>query len=222
MIEADLNDIFAKYQALVAQVDAVFAKVRDLYPQEICCARECADCCHATFDITLVEAMYLNQRFTELYPKGDERHRLTVAANEADREHYRLKHKAWKAHKAGVEDESIVLDMAKERVRCPLLTGDNVCQMYETRPLTCRLYGAPQDIGGALRACPKTGFAPGGKYQAVRIDKIQERLHGLSREIVERVGGKYEYLSEMLVPLSMAILTDYDDKFFGLGEDQEE
>lgn len=222
MIEADLSDIFAKYEALVAQVDAVFAKVRSLHPQEIRCEVKCADCCHAPFDLTLVEAMYLNQAFSGQYPKGDERHRLMVAANEADREHYRLKHKAWKAHKAGVDDQEIILDMAKERVRCPLLTQDQACQMYPTRPVTCRLYGAPLDIGGALRACPKTGFTPGGKYPAVKVDKIQDKLFGLSREIVVRVGGQYEYLSEMLVPLSMALLTDYNDEFFGLGEVREE
>ena len=147
---------------------------------------------------------------------------MTDAANRSDREHYRLKHKAWKAHKQGVSDEAIIGDIARERVRCPMLSEGDLCAVYDARPITCRLYGAPQDIGGSLKVCGKTGFTPGGKYPAVKTARIQDRLFALSGAIVERVGGRYEYLAEMLVPVSMAMLTRYDEKFFGLGEEKGE
>ena len=222
MIDADFSDIFAQYEALTAEVDAVFDKVKAACPQEVRCEVACSDCCHAPFDITLVEALYLNKRFNELHPKGDERYRFTEAANRSDREHYRLKHKAWKAHKAGVPDEKIIEDFARERIRCALLADNDRCEMYDIRPVTCRLYGAPLNIGGAMRVCGKSGFAPGGKYPAVSIAKLQDRLFDLSRQIVERVGGQYYYLAEMLVPVSMAMLTNYHDEFFGLGEAKED
>lgn len=217
----DLSDIFADYERLTAEADRVFDTVKSLCPTEVACARECADCCHAPFDVTLVEALHLNRVFNERYPKGDARYDLVEAANRSDREHYRLKHKAWKAHKRGVSDETIVLDIAKERVRCPMLSGDDLCLVYDVRPVTCRLYGAPQDIGGSLKVCGKTGFTPGGKYPAVKTARLQERLFDLSRRIVERVGGRYDYLAEMLVPVSMAMLTRYDEKFFGLDEEED-
>jgi len=216
VIDADFSDIFAEYEALKADVDALFARVKAACQAQVRCELACADCCHAPFDISLVEAMYLNKRFNELHPKGDERFRLTESANRSDREHYRLKHKAWKAHKAGVADEKIVEDFARERIRCALLSENNSCGMYDARPVTCRLYGAPLNINGNLRVCGKSGFTPGGKYPAVNIARIQERLFTLSRRIVERAGGKYDYLAEMLVPVSMAMLTNYDDEFFGL------
>lgn len=222
MIDADFSDIFAQYEALTAEVDAVFAKVKAACPAEVRCELACSDCCNAPFDISLVEALYINKRFNELHPKGDERYRLTEAANRSDREHYRLKNKAWKAHKAGVPDEKIVEDFARERIRCALLSGDERCEMYDVRPVTCRLYGVPLNIGGQLRACGKCGFEPGGKYPAVNIAKLQERLFELSKRIVERVGGRYDYLADMLVPVSMAMLTKYDDDFFGLGEPKKE
>lgn len=221
-MDADFSDILARYEALAAEVDAVFGKVKAACQQEVRCEVACADCCHAPFDVTLVEALAINKRFNELHPKGDERFRLTEAANRADREHYRLKHKAWKAHKAGIPDEKIVEDFARERIRCALLSEENRCEMYDARPVTCRLYGAPLNIGGQLRVCGKSGFEPGGKYPAVNIAKLQERLFDLSRQIVERVGGRYDYLAEMLVPVSMAMLTNYDDEFFGLGEAKED
>ena len=222
MIDVDLSDIFAKYEALRAEVDAVFSKVKGVCPQEVRCVEECSDCCHAPFDVTLVEALYINKIFNERFAKGDERYRLTTAANEADREHYRLKHKAWKAHKAGIADETIIEDMAKERIRCALLADSNLCEMYDVRPITCRLYGVPLDVNGALKVCGKSGFAPGEKYPAVKIAKIQDRLFAMSGEIVARVGGQYEYLAEMLVPVSMAVLTKYDDVFFGLVEPKDD
>lgn len=222
MIDADFSDIFEQYEALCAEVDAVFAKVKAACPAEVRCEVACSDCCHAPFDVTLVEAMYLNRRFNHLHPKGDSRYALTEAANRSDREHYRLKHKAWKAHKAGIADEKIVEDFARERIRCALLGDDERCAMYDVRPITCRLYGAPLNIGGQMRVCGKSGFSAGGKYPAVNIAKLQERLFDLSRQIVERVGGKYDYLAEMLVPVSMAMLSTYDDEFFGLKETKED
>jgi hypothetical protein len=90
------------------------------------------------------------------------------------------------------------------------------------RPITCRLYGAPLNIGGKLRVCGKSGFEPGGRYPAVDIAKLQDRLFDLSRQIVERAGGKFDYLAEMLVPVSMAMLSNYDDEFFGRGEAKED
>ncbi|WP_243358425.1 YkgJ family cysteine cluster protein [Fundidesulfovibrio terrae] len=222
MIDADFSDIFAEYEALLAEVDAVFAKVKAVCPEQVRCEVACADCCHAPFDVTLVEALAINKRFNELHPKGDGRYRLTEAANRSDREHYRLKHKAWKAHKAGVPDEKIVEDFARERIRCALLGDDDKCSMYEARPVTCRLYGAPLNVNGQLRVCGKSGFAPGGKYPAVNIARLQQRLLDLSARAVERVGGKYDYLADMLVPVSMAMLSKYDEEFFGLKESKED
>jgi Fe-S-cluster containining protein len=216
VIDADFSDIFARYEAIAAEVDAVFERVKAACPEEVRCEVACADCCHAPFDVTLVEAMYLNKLFNERFSKGDERHRMVEAANRSDREQYRLKHKAWKAHKAGIPDEKIVEDFARERIRCALLSSDDRCAMYDVRPVTCRLYGAPLNIGGQMRVCGKSGFAPGGKYPAVNIVKLQERLLALSREICERVGAKHDYLAEMLVPVSMGMLTRYDEVFFGL------
>lgn len=222
MIDADLSDVFARYEALLAEVDAVFDKVKAACPGQVRCEVSCADCCHAPFDVTLVEAMHLNRRFNELHPKGDSRYRFVEAANRSDREHYRLKHKAWKAHKAGVPDEKIVEDFARERIRCALLEDGDRCAMYDFRPVTCRLYGAPLNVGGTMRVCGKSGFEPGGKYPAVNIAKIQERLAGLSAEIAQRTGAKHDYLAEMLVPVSMAMLLKYDEEFFGLKEARED
>jgi hypothetical protein len=44
------------YAELRAKVDAFFARVRSLYPDELRCGPGCSDCCHARFSVALVEA----------------------------------------------------------------------------------------------------------------------------------------------------------------------
>ncbi|MDQ7832942.1 MAG: YkgJ family cysteine cluster protein [Desulfovibrionaceae bacterium] len=214
---------FEKYQALIAEVDAVFAKVGQACPTEVTCAEGCSDCCHALFDISLVEALYLNAAFNERFPKGPARERILDLADAADRAHYKLKRKAVKAGEKGVSTESILADLARERIRCPLLGDDDRCVLYDCRPVTCRLYGVPMEIGGKAHSCGKSGFAPGGAYPTVKVEILQDRLFALSGELAAGIGSTFPLLADMLVPVSMALLTEYTPEYLGVpgegGED---
>ena len=61
-IMPELIPVFTAYEALVAEADAVFSRVNELHPDCVTCKPGCSDCCHATFDLSLVEAMYLNAK----------------------------------------------------------------------------------------------------------------------------------------------------------------
>lgn len=212
----DLTDIFDRYEALVAEVDAVFTRVAEQHPDCVTCEKGCSECCHALFDLSLVEAMYLNRNFKSLFGDGENRSRIVSRANEADRKSYRIKRQAYRDSQAGVETQVILDRMARERLRCPLLGEDDACEMYQQRPITCRLYGIPTAIGGKGHTCGKAGFAKGEAYPTVHMDRIQDRLLALSREIAERVGSKYSELSGVFVPASMALLTVYDERYLGV------
>ncbi len=217
----DLTDIFAKYEALVAEVDALFDKVKGLHPDLVSCGEGCSDCCHALFDVSLIEALYLNRHFNaEL--SGEDKKRILQAAETADRAHYKLKRKAFKATEKGVATAQILEDLAKERIRCPLLSDQNRCEFYAQRPVTCRLYGLPLDIGGAAHTCGKAGFKPGGAYPTVKIEVIQDRLMLLAQEFTQSINAKYPGLADMLVPVSMALLTEYDDEYLGVIPEDED
>jgi Fe-S-cluster containining protein len=109
--------------------------------------------------------------------------------------------------------------MAAERVRCPLLNSDGLCDLYEYRPITCRLYGLPTAIGGIGHTCGRSGFVEGQQYPTVNLDMIQKRLYVISAEFVSQINSKFVKMAEMLVPLSMAILTAYDENYLGIKED---
>ena len=54
------------------------------------------------------------------------------------------------------------------------------------------------------------------------MDRIQDRLQDLSREIGEAVRSRFNELHTVYVPLSMALLTRYDEAYLGIGPARKE
>lgn len=213
----DLSPIFARYDTLVAEADALFIKVRAAYPQCVTCTEGCSDCCHALFDLTLVEAMVLNRAFEENMPHGRARSSLLTRAADLDRQTTRIKRDMYRAVQSGKTPDDIMREAATLRMPCPLLGADNLCVLYAHRPITCRLYGVPLNIDGKGHVCGKTGFTAGEAFPTVHLDKIQERLEALSRDIATAVGSRFKELHQVYVPVSMALLTKYDTQYLGMG-----
>jgi len=216
----DLTTYFEAYEALVKKADAAFEQVREAFPQCVRCRRECADCCYALFDLSLIEALYINHHFRETF-HGAAREALLEKANRTDRRLARIKRDAAKALKAGRDEEEVLEELAGERVRCPLLNDENLCDLYPYRPITCRLYGIPTAIGGKGYTCGLSGFEPGKPYPTVQLDQIQARLQEISATLLRDIRSRHIKLADLLVPLSMALLTDYDDAYLGVGEGED-
>lgn len=212
---------FKHYEMVVSQVESAFEKVKTEYSQCVTCKIGCDDCCHALFDLSLIEAMYIKSKFDERF-KGDDRSLLIEKANEADRKIYRLKRAAFKEHESGKPEAEILRDIAHHRVRCPLLNDDRQCEMYDSRPITCRLYGIPTEIGGQGHTCGLSGFEEGTAYPTVKLETIQQRLYDISFALAKDIKSRYPNMAEMLVPLSMALLTDYSMEYLGVRDHKEE
>lgn len=212
----DFSPAFARYEALAAEADAAFAKVSEVCSGLVTCGAGCSDCCHALFDLSFIEALYLNHQFNKAFPPGAARDAILERANKADREHYKLKRMAFRAGEKGVSTQEILADLARERIRCPLLGDDDRCVLYAARPITCRLYGVPLEIDGSAHTCGSSGFQAGGRYPTVKIEKLQDKLMALSQDVVAALPTKQPLMGEMLVPVSMALITDYDDEFLGI------
>lgn len=211
----DFSEFFEKYQAIIAEADKVFHTVRERHAENVRCEKGCSDCCHALFDLTLVEAMYLNQGFNANF-SGPARDAVLQRADAADRAVHKLKKAAVKAVEAGENASMILKEMAKARVRCPLLSDDGLCEMYDMRPVTCRIYGVPTAIGPEAHTCSKSAFEPGKQYPTVYLDRIQDRLYALSHEMAASIPTRYKGLGELLVPASLALLTEYTDEYLGI------
>lgn len=222
----NLTPYFQRYEQLVAEVDAVFAKVATAHAPCVACKPGCGDCCHALFDLSLIEAVYLNSKFTTSIPFGPLRSEIMRAAGEADRDLTRMKKDYFKTMKETGGDpeaveqavELVMQQAAKARVRCPLLLKDgDLCALYDFRPITCRLYGIPTAIAGKGHVCGLSGFKAGQGYPTVHMDKIQDRLDELSLDLQQGLESRFKELHKVYVPASMALLTRYDDAYMGVG-----
>ncbi|MEW5733961.1 MAG: YkgJ family cysteine cluster protein [Thermodesulfobacteriota bacterium] len=214
-MDQKLEGIFQKYETLARQADSAFAAVARSYPDLVACKPSCADCCHALFDLSLVEAVYLNHWFNrDLAPEV--REKILAAADRADRKAYQVKREAFQLAEKGQEQDKVFSRIAFERVRCPLLDEENRCMLYDRRPITCRLYGIPTAIEGKGHTCGFSGFAEGEAYPTVSMDVMHQKLFGLSLEFCQHLDSKYGKLSEVLMPVSMALMTVFNDEFLGI------
>lgn len=218
----DLTQFFEAYEALVKQTDAAFDKVKEQFPEGVVCKVGCSDCCHALFDLTLIEALYIKAKFDERF-QGEERELIIERANNADRTIYKLKRQAYKDHESGKKSENEILEaMAMQKVRCPALNDDDKCAIYDVRPLTCRIYGIPTVIGGKAHTCGISGFKEGESYPTLRLDAVYQKLYDISFELSQSIETKYPKLAEMLVPLSMALLTEYTEEYLGVAKPRQD
>lgn len=229
----DFGAVFYEYERLADEAESLFSKVKSLHPECVTCKPACSDCCHAVFDLSLIEAMYLNHRFESAFQYGPKRSELLQAAAESDRTLTRMKRDYFRqvrdAGKAAAETaeapenaaeravNQVLEEAARARSRCPLLLADDTCALYDARPITCRLYGIPTAIGGRGHVCGQSAFVKGGNYPTVHMDKIQERLDALSLKIRDIAGSRYSELHKVYVPVSMALLTRYDAAYLGIG-----
>ena len=220
-MDLDLTPYFNKYEELVEKADEAFERVKEAYADCVKCKEKCADCCFALFDLTLIEALYINYKFNEKF-KGTRKTELLEKANRADRRIHKLKRRAYKDFQAGKTEAEILGEMAVERVRCPLLNEQELCELYGNRPLTCRFYGIPTAIGGQGHTCGRSGFKQGQKYPTANLDDVHNQLQQISAELLRDIQSRSIRLADMLVPLSMALISDYDDAYLGIAEDKAE
>jgi Fe-S-cluster containining protein len=219
-MDFDFSPFLTTYRQIRAGADKAFAQVAAAHPQEVRCGLGCSDCCFALFDLTLVEAMALNAAFNAKF-SGKRRSALLARADEAERQGEKIKREAHMALKEGLPTADILGLIAKARVRCPLLGEKDVCELYEDRPVTCRLYGVPTEIGGEAHTCGKSGFTPGKPYPTVRVEKLQDALLALSAQMVAAMQSRHRKMADLLVPVATALMTAYDDAYLGLGKPRE-
>ena len=220
-MDIDLKPYFDKYEALVEKAEGAFDRVKASHAECVKCEEKCSDCCFALFDLTLIEALYLHHKFNEKF-EGSARVELVEKANRADRRIYKIKRNAFKELQAGGNEGELLAQMALERVRCPLLSEKDLCDLYDNRPLTCRFYGIPTAIGGAGHTCGKSDFKQGEQYPTVNLDAVHNHLQQISAELLRDIKSKNIKLVDLLVPVSSAMVMDFDEVFLGIAEEPQE
>lgn len=207
-----MKNILAQYGCLLKEVDTWFANASAAYPEMIRCGKGCSGCCRALFDITLLDALYLQQGFAQLsrevqavvFPRAE----LRVAGIREQwpefAQPYLLNHRS--------EEEWGELMPEEDETPCVLLDEHGHCLVYENRPMTCRLHGLPLiDVGGELMHdewCTENfqGVNPvelaGLKGEFDRFFREEVRL---DRELSLQLFGRVIYELDTVIPAALLI-----------------
>lgn len=164
------------YRRLLRRADAWYRSVQASHPREMPCRKGCRDCCLGLFDISPADADLLREGLAQADPAVREDIRARAAKILAD-----LPGIGETLEGLGEEEIDEICDRPGP-VECPVLGPGGECRLYEYRPLTCRLAGAPiVDTSGrviAAEGCSKCTLrasdTPPLDYAALREE--EERI----------------------------------------------
>jgi len=143
-----------RYRAIVAAVDAEFARNRELHGERIHCRPGCSDCCYHVFSITEIEAERIAHGLELLAPEARE----MMEARAREYMDARL--------------------LRGARLPCPAL-DQGICSIYEFRPLMCHKFGMPlynPDKPDRIFAC-ELNFKNGEEIDDPHLIQIQTEIH---------------------------------------------
>ncbi len=176
-----LPSMFSKLLHLYNVVDQTVAQISKQFADEVKCRPGCADCCHAVFDVSAIEAAYLASLLTK-----EQGEKLKGAAQQALEQFTRV-----------MENNK---NPAEARIRCPLLGPEDTCLCYGGRPVNCRTYGTPTVIQGQGHVCGLSGFDKGLSYPTINLEPLQQSLYQYSVDLFGPEIGNQRY------PLALVIL----------------
>ena len=202
----NLIPFFRSYALLTDKANLTFKGMQEEYGACIKCDRHCSDCCHAVFGLFLIESAYIKQHFDQL--GNEEKKAALLRCSETDRGLKRME----KMLKEFEDDPGMQTHiMAKEKIRCPLLSNDLDCILYPYRPITCRIYGVPTKIQGKARVCGKSGFKKNDSYPVFDLDGIFRDLYILSQDLLNSLENGNPAKASLLISVSKAISTPIDE-----------
>lgn len=147
---------FSGDQKLVQIVDAALAGAARRSGEWLACRPGCTQCCIGVFAINQLDALRLRRGLAGL--KKGHPERAAAVVQRAHESWARLRDEFPGNRQTGILDED---DEAAQKFEefandepCPVLdpvTG--LCELYESRPMTCRVFGPPVRSEGGLGVC---------------------------------------------------------------------
>jgi Fe-S-cluster containining protein len=214
-----LEEHIRRYLELVERADNLFATVQQSYGDLMACRPGCDECCHVYYELSLIEAFYLNGMFSQEV-SGKVREKALFRAEKALPKFNRARADLARiASQAGTNTHTVENSAAAVRIPCPL-NEQGTCVLYKHRPITCRLYGTPQKIGQRVVSCPNCSFEAGRSYQTVDVAAIQEELFRLSADLLrDLLGVSLKERPGPTFPMPFVLTRTFDKELFiELGE----
>ena len=177
---------------LVQIVDAALEDSACRSGSWLACRPGCKQCCIGVFAISQLDALRLREGMAELEKNDPERaNRVRRRAQAAVR---RLKVRFPGNASTGIlaEDEDEFENFANDEP-CPALDPETgTCDLYASRPMTCRVFGPPVRSDGGLGVCELCfqGASP-EQIAACELHAETDELESMLLKDVERTTGKH-------------------------------
>ncbi len=143
-------------QALVQIVDSALAQAARTSGKWVACRPGCTQCCVGAFAINQLDALRLRKGLADLEVQAPER---AAAIRERARAAVRRLASGFPGEpESGILDEGSdaeerFADFANDEI-CPVLDPESGnCELYESRPITCRVFGPPVRSEEGLGVC---------------------------------------------------------------------
>lgn len=199
------SEIRATDQALIQIVDSALADATRRSGEWLVCRQGCTQCCIGVFAINQLDALRLRRGLADLKKRAPRRaDRVRERAREAVA---RLSRDFPGDPVSGVLDEG---DDAAERFSdfaneepCPVLdpeTGN--CELYESRPMTCRVFGPPvrsEDGLGVCELCYR-----GASDEAIAACEMKPDPDGFESALLKKVEAATGARGETIIAFCLA------------------
>lgn len=192
---------------LLRVVDGALSAGAQRAGDRLACRVGCTECCVGPFPITLVDARRLREGLAQLQER--EPKRAAEIARRA-RAAVRAMRRAFPGDAATgrLSEEELARErfFARHEARpCPVLdpvTG--ACELYATRPLTCRSYGPPLRAGGEKLPPCRLCFV-GASARTIESCRVTVDAEGLEDRLLQRLQREGEpAIPETLVAFALA------------------
>ena len=162
MMSGGSHSLRQQDEQLLQIVDAALADSARRSGEHLVCRPGCTQCCHGAFAINPLDALRLRTALTELAHADSEK---AAAIEERTRSYLAEFGPSFPGDQAtGILDESDEAQAAFEDFAndapCPVLNPDTgLCDLYEARPMTCRVFGPPVRVQSESDEASAEGFA---------------------------------------------------------------
>jgi len=180
--------LLAADQKLVQIVDASFADAAQRSGKWLLCRPGCAQCCMGVFEINQLDASRLQRGLAELKKSDPDRaKRVQGRARQAVK---KLAPEFPGDSRTGAlgddEDAQARFETFANDDPCPALDPESgTCDLYEHRPMTCRVFGPPIRSEGGLGVCELC--FQGATAQQIAACEMQVDPDGLEEKLLGEI-----------------------------------
>jgi Fe-S-cluster containining protein len=203
-----------KDQRLIQIVDAALAETTRQSGAWLACKPGCAHCCTGVFAINQLDSWRLRRGLAELIEADPPRAQRVLARGQASL--HRLSADFPGDVTSGCLDDD---ESARQRFSefgndepCPVLDPDaGTCDLYEFRPMTCRVFGPPIRQEEGLAVCELC--YQGATHEEIAACEMRPDPDDMETKVLQELENKLGVRGETIVAYSVASVVESSSVF---------